>query len=192
MRTILQRLLPSLGAVDLDALQALFRARTHDKGDVLLAQGGRWDSVYGVESGTLRMHLIAHDGKDFNKNFHEAGALVLPITAEMEHEPALFAISALERSVVWHARVPEFRARLAALGRWEPLRTALLERLVGDKLRREHDLLTLDGTARYLRLCRERPTLAATVPVAQLASFLGLTDVSLSRIRRRLKARGDD
>jgi len=192
MRTILQRLLPPTGPADLDALQALFRPRTHEKGEVLLAQGGRWDTVYAVESGTLRMHLIARDGKDFNKNFHEAGALVLPITAEMEREPALFAISALERSVVWQARVPEFRARLTALGRWEPLRTALLERLVGDKLRREHDLLTLDGTARYLRLCRERPSLAAKVPVAQLASFLGLTDVSLSRIRRRLKDRGGD
>lgn len=190
MRTILQRLLPTLAPGDLDGLQALFRPRTHDKGEVLLAQGARWDNVYAVESGTLRMHLIARDGRDFNKNFHETGALVLPLTAEMEHEPALFAISALVRCVVWQAPVSTFRARLDALGRWEPLRTALLERLVGDKLRREHDLLTLDGTERYLRLCRERPALAAHVPVAQLASFLGLTDVSLSRIRRRLRDRG--
>lgn len=190
MRTILQRLLPTLAPGDLDGLQALFRPRTHDKGEVLLAQGARWDNVYAVESGTLRMHLIARDGRDFNKNFHETGALVLPLTAEMEHEPALFAISALVRCAVWQAPVSTFRARLDALGRWEPLRTALLERLVGDKLRREHDLLTLDGTERYLRLCRERPALAAHVPVAQLASFLGLTDVSLSRIRRRLRDRG--
>jgi len=93
MRTILQCLLPSLDPGDLDALQALFGARTHAKGELLLAQGGRWDSVYAVESGTLRMHLVARDGRDFNKNFHEAGALVLPITTEMEREIVVGAVS---------------------------------------------------------------------------------------------------
>lgn len=187
MRATLQRLLPSIDAGELDALLALFDVRTYAKGDTLVWQGGRWDKVFAVESGLLRMHLIASDGRDFNKNFHEDGTLVLPLTPQMECEPSLFAISALERSVVWQVPAVQFRARLAACGLWEPLRTTLLARLLTDKLQREHDLLTLDGSARYLRLCEARPALAARVPLTQLASFLGLTDVSLSRIRRRLK-----
>ncbi len=39
------------------------------------------------------MHLVARDGRDFNKNFHEAGALVLPITTEMEREIVVGAVS---------------------------------------------------------------------------------------------------
>jgi hypothetical protein len=69
---------------------------------------------------------------------------------------------------------------------WEPLRAELRGRLLDQKLRREHDLLTLNGSSRYRQLCEDSPQLAARIPLVHLASYLGLTDVSLSRIRRRL------
>ena len=73
----------------------------------------------------------------------------------------------------------------AAHGVWPPLQRELLERLLTGKLQREHDLLALDGRRRYEAFCQRFPALAERVPLVHLATYLGLTDVSLSRLRRR-------
>jgi len=166
----------------------LLAARIYEKGETLLRQGEIWKQAFLIEQGLVRMHVVRGDGKEFNKNFHAEGALIFPLTHEMESQASLFAISALERTVAWQARVEDFRTALSAQGMWEPLRARLLAGLVTQKLQREHDLLVLDGGARYRQLCASQPSLAARIPLFQLASFLGLTDVSLSRIRRRIKA----
>lgn len=187
MRTIIENALSSKDSHVIDSVVGLFQSRTFAKGKTLLHQGDIWNQAFVIEQGLVRMHLMGRDGKDFNKNFLYEGALFCPITTEMEEQPSLFAISALESTVIWQAPVSALRSTLVKHGLWEPLRSELLARLVSQKLQREHDLLTLDGKSRYRQLCRSKPHLAARVPVAHLASYLGLTDVSLSRIRRQLK-----
>ncbi len=164
-----------------------FQARTHAKGETLLHQGEVWDKAFFIARGMIRMHAIDRDGKDFSTSFWAEGTMVFPITADMEQRPVQFNISALEDSVVWHAPLSDLRANLEHRGLWEPLRAELLGTLVNRKSQRELDLLTLDGKARYQKLCQLEPGLAARVPLVHLASYLGLTDVSLSRIRRQLK-----
>jgi hypothetical protein len=50
-------------------------------------------------------------------------------------------------------------------------------------------LLALDGRQRYQAFGQRFPALVGRVPLKHLASFLGMTDVSLSRLRRADKAR---
>lgn len=157
------------------------------KGEALLNQGDVWNTAFFVESGLIRMHILGPDGKDYNKSFWSEGRVIFPITREMEGMPSLFSISALEESVIWHVHISELRTCLQSQKLWEPLRAELLERLLNQKQQREFDLLTLDGKARYQKFCSSEPELAARVPLAHLASYLALTDVSLSRIRRQLK-----
>lgn len=164
-----------------------FQARVHKKGQVLLRQGAVWDHAFFVERGLVRMHTIEGDGRDFSKSFWAEGTMFLPLTAAMESEALPFDVSALEESVVWSAPLAMLRAALESRGLWEPLRAELLGRLLHRKSQRELDLLTLDGKARYQKFCRQEPRLAERVPLVHLASFLGLTDVSLSRIRRQMK-----
>ncbi|OZG70022.1 hypothetical protein BTA51_28250 [Hahella sp. CCB-MM4] len=185
--TILQRAIAIPDKQALADIEALFQHRSLKKGQTLLHQGDLWTRAFAIESGLLRMHVIDPNGKEFNKNFHLEGTLICPLTTDMEKKPSLFAVTALENSVIWEAPVIDFRSVLGDYGLWEPLRTRLLERLLNDKLQREYDLLTLDGTSRYQNFCHSQSSLAARIPLAQLASYLGLTDVSLSRIRRGLK-----
>lgn len=187
LRALIDKVLRTQDPQLLLSIVPQFQARTHAKGETLLYQGATWDKAFFVERGLLRMHTIGQDGRDFSKSFWAEGTMVLPLTAVMQQRPAPFTISALEDSVVWHAPLSDLRAGLESRGLWEPLRAELLGTLVERKSQRESDLLTLDGTARYQKLCRLEPGLAARVPLVHLASYLGLTDVSLSRIRRQIK-----
>lgn len=54
-------------------------------------------------------------------------------------------------------------------------------------IQREHQWLMFSATERYLKVLQESPNWLEQVPQHRLASYLGVTDVALSRIRRRLK-----
>ena len=184
-------LLPALPADALAALGAPFQPITLDKGGVLLRQGEVWRHVLWVERGALRLYFTRRDGREFNKNFYLEGALLCPLTAAMWDAPSLFEIGAVEPATVWRADATAWRQALDAASKWAPLRTELLARLVSHKLQREHDLLTLDARRRYAAFVAREPRLAERVPLLHLASYLGITDVSLSRIRRRADLSAD-
>jgi CRP-like cAMP-binding protein len=174
---------------DIDLLLSVvpkFQRAVFQKGAVLLGQGENWDYAYFVQHGLLRTHLVSEDGKDFSKSFYSEGAFIGPITRQLESKPAPFNISALEASVVWQIHIADLRSSLVPLGMWESMCLELLGWLHSQKLQREYDLQVLDAKSRYLKLCQESPDLACRVPLTHLATYLGITDVSLSRIRRQI------
>lgn len=51
---------------------------------------------------------------------------------------------------------------------------------------RSLDMVTLSATKRYLNLMEQKPDVVKFAPLKQIASYLGVTDTSLSRIRKEL------
>lgn len=182
---LLSAALPGVQPGIVASVVTLFRRQEHPKGGTLLGQAEVWRHALLIERGLIRLYFVRRDGREFNKNFYADGALVCPLTPAMWDEPSLFAIAAVEPSAVWRADASAFRHALGPA--WQPLQRELLARLVTHKLQREHNLLALTGSQRYLAFCRDQPRLAQRIPLAHLATYLGLTDVSLSRIRRTLR-----
>jgi CRP-like cAMP-binding protein len=164
-----------------------FALQVLPRGAPILRHGELWRSAFVVESGLVRMHFLRRDGREFNKNFFIEGALVCPLTPAMWSAPSLFSISSVEPTRLWRCDAAHFREVLQRHGDWEPLQRELLSRLLTGKLQREHDLLALNGRQRYEAFCQRFPELAGRVPLMHLATYLGLTDVSLSRLRRGLR-----
>lgn len=185
LNTLLSGALPECAQHVITELSPLFHRQAVAKGAGLLAQGQVWRDAVLVERGLLRLYFVRHDGREFNKNFFGDGALFCPLTQAMWAEASLFAIGAIDAGFVWRADSASMRSRLEAHGLWQAARVRMLDRLITHKLQREHDLLTLDGRRRYEAFRHREPALAERVPLNQLASYLGLTDVSLSRIRRQ-------
>jgi CRP-like cAMP-binding protein len=179
---------PWCKATTTKALAPLFRAAIIGKGAVLLPQGGRFTQSILVVDGCLRLYFTRRDGREFNKNFFTQG-IVWPVTHAMQNDPSLFGIAALEISHVWRADSADIRSVLERHGEWQITQSKTLAFMVTQKLQREHDLLALDGRQRYERFLERHPQLAKRIPLSQLATYLGVTDVSLSRIRRSLRKR---
>lgn len=180
----LSAVVPGIGADAAAALAPHFSAIDFGRGAAPLCQGERWRWALLLERGLMRMHFVRRDGREFNKSFFAEGALVCPITPAMWSAPSLFGIACIEPTRLWRCDEARFRAVLETQQVWSSLQRELLQRLLTAKLQREHDLLALDGRARYETFCQRFPTLADRVPLLHLATYLGLTDVSLSRLRR--------
>lgn len=170
------------------ALAALWQAlprRSFDAGAVLLRQADASDRCWLLESGLVRFYYLSEAGVERNRSFHLAGSWVAGAMPPLSL-PSPCTIEAVEAT-----RVVELP--YAALHDWQrqfPQTQTLLDDALGylftQQSRREAQLLTLSPEERYQRFLQTDGELAARLPMHQVASYLGISHVSLSRMRARL------
>lgn len=182
----LARRLPELAPGALAALAAQAQCTRLAARATLLVAGEAWRHAFWVERGLLRLFYIDAEGHESNKNFHAEDAFVWPVTALLRRDPVAFFIAALEPAVVWRLPYAAFEAAAAPLPSWSAWQLQALAGLVDDKMRREQAFLQCSARERYEALLRERPEWARRIPLRHLASYLGMTDVSLSRLRAEM------
>lgn len=168
------------------ALAAQGRCQSLRPGQALLRPGDAWQAAFWVAHGSLRLYYVDAAGHESNKNFHLDDALIWPITPQLRSRPVSFHVDAMEATVVWCVDMGALEAAVGALASWNALRLQALSALLEDKMQRERSFLQEDARRRYEALLRERPAWARRIPLRHLASYLGMTDVSLSRLRARM------
>lgn len=156
------------------------------RGEALLREGERWQHLWWLERGALRLYYLDRAGQAANKNFYLDGAMVWPITPMLREQPVHFWVEALEPCRVWALPWDGWATAVSGFAPWQALEHRVLAALLQDKMAREHAFLQLTATERYLALQAQHPDWLTRIPLRQLASWLGITDVALSRIRRRL------
>ena len=172
----------------LQALLDIFHRHIFYRDVVLVNQGDRWNKVYFVERGIVRLFFNTPDGREFNKNFFMEGNFLWPAIPSARLHPSLFSIATLEMSHIWVADFALFQKQLMTFQKWETFALPFAEVLADQKINREYEFLMFDAEARYLRLLQQDPQLVRRVPDYHLASYLGMTNVTLSRIKRRCRS----
>jgi len=174
-------------------LLAATRHRRIAKRAQVLCAGDVAEDLFFVHSGLLRYYFSdpAANGEERTGQFFEEGSVVTDAASFLSHAPAEQTFEALEDSsilLIPHAALYRAYAQDHALERFGRL---MLETALVGSQRRSGNLLNLTPDQRYRRFIETRPALSRRVPQYLVASYLGLTPESLSRIRRRI-ARGTD
>ena len=156
-----------------------------EPGAVLQRLGDASDRCWLLESGLVRFYYLSEQGVERNRSFHTQGSwvggsmppLTLPSPCTLE---ALEATRAVELTYAtlqdWHRQFPQV----------QPLLDDAMGYLFTQQARREAALLTLSPEERYQAFLRMDSPLAERLPIHHVASYLGISHVSLSRIRARL------
>jgi CRP-like cAMP-binding protein len=178
-----------LGALPPAAQAAADRAQrlTPQAGEALLREGERWQHLWWVSRGAFRLYYLDREGQASNKNFYLDGAMIWPITPDLAGQPVGFWVESLEAGEVWALPWAVWQAANADFAPWQRLERQVLTNLLQDKMRREQQFLQDTATARYQALMAAHPDWMRRVPLRHLASYLGITDVALSRIRKKLR-----
>jgi CRP-like cAMP-binding protein len=169
---------------------ALVHVRLLPRGAYLLRGGERAHELAVVVSGLLREHFLLADGTERTKAFITEGEVSGSLADLISGAPSRAYIVADEPVRLLVGDFTGSEALVARHTEWRALRTALTERLLGIKAEREYELLGLDAEARYERFRERYPGLEARVAAKHVASYLGVTPVHLSRLRRRQRERG--
>lgn len=152
----------------------------------LVSAGSHWDKLYFIQHGVVRMFYIDLQGREFNKAFFSDKQCIWPVTPRDRNQPVKFNIATITACTILECPIKHIYNFLQEHKLWEQFALPFAERLIEAKFRREHDFLLLSATERYQNFCREYPALLDQIPDYHLASLLGITNVSLSRIKSSL------
>lgn len=182
-------------------LPALLQTQLASRGSERFAKGAhlavpdRQESrVWFLHEGMVRMYSLGDDGREHNHGFHGAGDWVHGRLASSAL-PGCCDGGALGLEALQPTRATAFR--LDELDAWRKADPAVAQFLLttlmalnAERLDREATLLTRSPEQRYVDLLARHPGVLEAVPLQQIAAWLGITPVALSRIRRRLRERG--
>ncbi|HEY8893629.1 MAG TPA: cyclic nucleotide-binding domain-containing protein [Niastella sp.] len=107
----------------------------------------------------------------------------------LNQQPTVIKTEALEDTVLWSIHYADLNALYEANQVGLRIGKAIAENLYIRKQQQQISLLTQSPEERYLRLITDRPEIFQRTPLKVIASYLGLTAESLSRIRKRVTAR---
>lgn len=164
----------------------VFSEITLKKNDVLIRIGEKNGFIFFVVSGILRDYYIDDDGNDVTRFFTCEGGICGGETL-ISNEPSAVCTEALGNCILLRCLVSDFKKIIASDSESTKAYIWLLKSSLAYKIRRENSFLIKNATERYIDFKRENPDLEKRVNQKYIASYLGITPVSLSRIRRVLK-----
>ncbi len=179
------KLITGFTDTELTIVMKHFETKTFKKKTNILKAGKTAKEVYFILSGCIRL-FYEKDGEDISAYFFTEKRFAGAYDSFISQKPSRLSIETLEDCEVLsisHEALQKLFNELPKMN--EFVRKVLEERFVT-----LHDLFTsqiLDSPEeRYLKLQKERPELFNRIPQHQIATFLGITPVSLSRIRNRV------
>ncbi len=171
---------------ELAKIRQAFRPVRAERGTLLVRAGDEPSLIGFVARGLVRLYYADADGRERTYGYRADDELVCAYSAALRREPAPMNIAALEDTELLVASRDAFERLCAGHPCWEQLIAGLTAELYLRLERRQRDLLLADAPTRYQRFLAEQPALAARLTQREIASYIGVTPVALSRIRSRL------
>ncbi len=164
------------------------------KGDRIMFKDDIWTDIMYINSGLIRSYIINDKGKDFTRQFYfntsesrTANLFVLDLTSMLTQTPSNRGFEVLAESEVLRFSREKLFSLYEKYKTWEHIGRLMAEFAYIDMDTFYYALLTKTPKERYLELQTSMSGLMSQVKQYHIASYLGITPVTLSRIKRELK-----
>lgn len=158
-------------------------------GEYLLREGEAAKHTFYVESGLLRKYGISKDGKESILQFAPEKWFVTDRESAHYGRPSLYFIQALEDSQLLLIDDSFLKDLSNKLPEFTSFNNRLLHNHIHQLTNRVYELLSTSAEERYLKFIQTYPDILLRVPQWMVASYLGITPESLSRVRKSLASR---
>jgi CRP-like cAMP-binding protein len=177
---------PLLRKEDYDEISKAHTKIEFAQGAILLEKGKIAREFYIIEKGLFRSFLYDYNGNEITTEFYCPKEILIESFSLFQRIPSKENFQALSDGTVWKIEYDTFQELLHKVeGFREWGRTWATNQLFVLK-QRSIDVVTISATDRYLNLIKERPQIILQSPLKYVASYLGITDTSLSRIRKEI------
>lgn len=156
------------------------------KHEMLLQEGEVCRNTFFVEKGLLRMYSIDKNGKEHVIQFAPENWLIGDRSSLYFNEKSRYYIEAVEDSEVLFLQPDFFSKLLEEFPNTIEKNDLIIQKHVKSLQDRINSLLGETAEERYLKFIKMYPDLLLRVPQWMIASYLGITPESLSRVRKEL------
>ncbi len=173
-----------VAANDMDSISRLFKENTLKKGDFFLEKGKYCNQLSFVRSGYLRVYAET-EYKEVTQWISTQGYFITDLSSLIFNTPSRFNVRALTDCNLYTIHKSDYLNIGNMVAKWDKLEKLFIAKCFVALENRVFNHLSMSAEERYHELFMENPTLFNKVPQQYLASMLGMTPETLSRIRKR-------
>lgn len=177
-----------LSDAEMEQLFGIAKTVTIPKGECFIRQGEVPQTFGFVCEGLFRYYYLTESGKEFTKGFFAETTFISAYSALLHHRESYFTIEALENSTIVVIEYTAWKALAKESLAWHKILLALLSKGYATKEEREREFLLFDAQTHYERFRQNYPDAEKRIKQHHIASYLGITPVALSRIRKHYKS----
>lgn len=168
----------------MDCLKTTLKEKTIVKRDYLLKAGRVAGNIYFISTGLLRCYYMKED-VPVSTWFMKEDDICISVESFFQQKPSHDFIQALEHTVMYYISYDELQHIYLSFPEFNFISRVITEKYYRLSEERLFMLRMQSGKERYENLLNHYPDLVRRVPQKYLASYLDLTEVSLSKIRGR-------
>jgi len=163
------------------------KALLHAKGQDVFSQGEVSPDVFILTQGLVKLHYVTLEGKEWIKSFIMDKGLFGSRASQSLAQPSTFSATCLEDCVVYKLSYKAFETLCAEDPKLAAMAFQFFQWLGLKKELREHQLLCLSAEERYRNFLDDNQVLVGRITQTDMARYLGITPIALSRIKGRLR-----
>ena len=172
--------------IEINKFQNRLKVRKVLKGEYFIKEGDIPRKFAFNCEGLFRYFYIDKNGNESTKSFLMENDFLISYSAMYQNRASFFFIEAMEDSLILEIDYLHWLKTVDSHPSWLSIANAMLSKGFCKKEDREREFLLLDATERYLSFLDRYDGLDTRIKQHYIASYLGITPVALSRIRKKL------
>ena len=160
--------------------------KTIEKGETIIQKGETQKNVYYIKRGLIRAYYVAEKGDEVTYQLFPEYHIFGNLHSLLFNEPSRYTFQALERTKVYAISYDSFHDLVKHSKSLRLNKMGLGERVLKQAFNRVESFVFLSPEERYIKYMEDYPSVINRAPDKYIANVLGITPVSLSRIKRRI------
>lgn len=170
---------------DMDRIMSCIHTHKVKRNTIILSQGEVCSHFYFLEKGCMRTYYITQDGQEKTRLISFDNTPITALTSFINQKPSVEYIDALEDSEILSISHNDFFILLDEIPSWALFYRKNLELAFAFQNNRIEDLVTLSAKERYEKLLKDRPHYIQRLSNRVVASYLGISQETLSRLKSK-------
>ena len=177
---------PLINKNDLNEIIDAHEKIAFSKGLLFLEIGKMANEYYLIENGLLRAFVHDYNGNEITTDFYSINEISIEVSSLFQRIPTKENIIALTNGIAWKIEFDKFQELFHKIEGFREWGRAWMSGQLFISKQRSIEMLTKNATERYKALINDKPVIVQHAPIKHIASYLGITDTSLSRIRKEI------
>jgi CRP-like cAMP-binding protein len=175
-----------LTAADLFSIIKTARPKKLSVNEIYIHEGELKSKIAYIQNGMMRAYEVNERGEELTVLLRWEDQIIASHENIIFNKPSRFTYQAIEESTILEAEYETIERILNDNPRFEKLRYHFILHMLAEALSKVESFILMNPEDRYRQLAKDKPDLIQRVPAKHLATLLGITPVSLSRIRKRI------
>jgi len=177
----------NIKATEMEATVSLFKPISIKKNDYLLKTGQFCNQLCFIKDGIVRIYAN-ENGKEVTQWISTKGYFVTDLASFLFHQPARWNLQAISDCELFSIKQSDYEQLSQIVPQWQQTEKAFLAHCFTILENRIFSHLSLSAEERYQHFFEQNKALFHQVPLQYLASMLGMTPETFSRIRKKMTA----